>query len=341
MGFPFETVTNATQRNNLMKKVLNFFDKDATPPTWSGQTTYTTNVGGWVTLDLRTLVTGTPAPSITLLSTLDSTTGEPIDENMYAIDNAELDFQPAHAATYTFTFRAENSEGTADQSITVTATGGIAPVWTDIPDQLVDLDADILIDLHDYITAADPAPTFTLVSTDAPTNLYAWTDGPEGVLVFGPSATPASYTFTFTAANIVGTTSRGFDLIVQRLDTDADGIPDWWETLHFGGPTNAVANADSDGDGFTNLDEYRLGTDPNDVSSYFRLQAVPGDTDGETWLYWPSATGLTYTIYTSTNLLGGLESFIPAFSHLPADPPDNILPVSPTNPATFYLLQVD
>ena len=340
MAFPFETITNATQRATLMKKILNFFDKDATAPAWTGQTTYTTNVGGWVFLDLRSLVSGTPAPAITLLSTLDSTTGEPIDDAMYAIDNAELDFTPAHAATYTFTFRAENSEGTADQAITVTATGGAAPVWTDIPDQLVDLDADILIDLHDYITAADPAPTFALVSTDAPTNLYAWTDGPEGVLVFGPSSTPATYAFTFTAANIVGTTSRGFDLVVQRLDTDADGIPDWWETLHFGGATNAVANADPDGDGFTNLQEYKLGTDPNDPSSYFTLQAISGDTEGETWLYWPSATGRTYTVYYSTDLLGGVESFT-IFTNLPADPPDNILPVSPTNPATFYRLEAN
>jgi hypothetical protein len=34
----------------------------------------------------------------------------------------------------------------------------------------------------------------------------------------------------------------------EFVDTDGDGLPDWWEIKHFGGPTNAVASADDDGD---------------------------------------------------------------------------------------------
>jgi hypothetical protein len=47
------------------------------------------------------------------------------------------------------------------------------------------------------------------------------------------------------------------------LDTDADGIPDWWEMEHFGGATNALPSADSDSDGLDNLSEYQAGTDPD------------------------------------------------------------------------------
>ena len=60
---------------------------------------------------------------------------------------------------------------------------------------------------------------------------------------------------------------------VQRLtmpDVDADGMPDWWECLHFDGITNAVATTDPDGDGLTNREESNNGTDP----------ANP-DTDGD------------------------------------------------------------
>ncbi len=52
------------------------------------------------------------------------------------------------------------------------------------------------------------------------------------------------------------------------IDTDGDGLPDWWEEKYFGGPTAAVAHEDFDGDGFTNLEEYLAGTDPTDPTSY-------------------------------------------------------------------------
>ena len=41
------------------------------------------------------------------------------------------------------------------------------------------------------------------------------------------------------------------------LDTDRDGLPDAWETAHGLDPRNpADRNADRDGDGYTNLEEY-------------------------------------------------------------------------------------
>ncbi|MEI6085669.1 MAG: glycoside hydrolase family 44 protein [Verrucomicrobiota bacterium] len=52
-------------------------------------------------------------------------------------------------------------------------------------------------------------------------------------------------------------------------DTDGDGMPDFWETTH--GVTDA--NADPDGDNFTNLQEFLAGTDPQSATSALRLSS--------------------------------------------------------------------
>ncbi|HOG49615.1 MAG TPA: S8 family serine peptidase, partial [Lentisphaeria bacterium] len=47
------------------------------------------------------------------------------------------------------------------------------------------------------------------------------------------------------------------------VDTDGDGMPDWWETLYGLDPYNPYdADEDLDGDGLTNLYEYLAGTNP-------------------------------------------------------------------------------
>jgi hypothetical protein len=50
----------------------------------------------------------------------------------------------------------------------------------------------------------------------------------------------------------------------RQVDSDKDGMPDWWEVKNGLDPLNpADALLDNDHDGFTNLQEYKNGTDPN------------------------------------------------------------------------------
>lgn len=58
---------------------------------------------------------------------------------------------------------------------------------------------------------------------------------------------------------------------MRNLDTDDDGIPDWWEMLHFNDISEADDGTDIDGDGISDVSEYHADTDPGDVSSYFRI----------------------------------------------------------------------
>jgi len=47
-------------------------------------------------------------------------------------------------------------------------------------------------------------------------------------------------------------------------DSDNDGMPDYWENQHDLNPLVDDASGDVDNDGYTNLEEYQLGSDPTD-----------------------------------------------------------------------------
>ena len=57
------------------------------------------------------------------------------------------------------------------------------------------------------------------------------------------------------------TADMGFD---EYRDTDGDDIADTWELRWFG-TLSYDGGADTDGDGFNDIDEYHFGTDPTDV----------------------------------------------------------------------------
>ncbi len=97
-------------------------------------------------------------------------------------------------------------------------------------------------------------------------------------------------------------------------DTDGDGLPDDWETLHFGGVTNAQAAADTDHDTLDNYGEYVAMTDPTNGQSVFAL-ASQDVAWGTNRVYFNTATNRFYTLFLRTNLFFGpweiLQSNLP------------------------------
>ena len=57
-------------------------------------------------------------------------------------------------------------------------------------------------------------------------------------------------------------------------DSNSNGLPDVWESAHFGSATGADPDADSDGDTLSNRGEYIAGTNPKDNTSYLRVEDI-------------------------------------------------------------------
>ncbi len=55
----------------------------------------------------------------------------------------------------------------------------------------------------------------------------------------------------------------------EFIDTDADGLPNWWESKYFGSTTAADPNDDPDGDARLNLQEYSLSSNPQRDDKFY------------------------------------------------------------------------
>ncbi|MEA2069098.1 MAG: sialate O-acetylesterase, partial [Verrucomicrobiota bacterium] len=94
-----------------------------------------------------------------------------------------------------------------------------------------------------------------------------------------------------------------FDVSIAPLgDQDGDGLSDTWEERYFGNATQALPDADADGDGQDNGQEYITGLDPTNPASFFAINHTP---DYE--LDWISASGRIYSVYWSSNLFSGFQ----------------------------------
>ena len=121
-------------------------------------------------------------------------------------------------------------------------------------------------------------------------------------------------------------------------DTDNDGLPDEWESLHGLNPDDPMdSGLDSDGDGMCNFAEYLAGTDPNDDDSQFEVEIGIATQVKEMrgiMLKWRSVTNRLYSILRADNLTGG---FTKIEANIPGTPPVNVyVDVAATNKGPYF-----
>ncbi|UCG48996.1 MAG: hypothetical protein JSU94_04270, partial [Phycisphaerales bacterium] len=99
----------------------------------------------------------------------------------------------------------------------------------------------------------------------------------------------------------------------EFIDSDEDGLPDYWEQAHFGGPSAAIAGIDSDGDGLSNADEYeRYGSDPNAGPYYVDASAGDDDYDGRAQTPQGNGAGPKKTIQAAVDATGSGDTILAA-----------------------------
>jgi Tol biopolymer transport system component len=101
--------------------------------------------------------------------------------------------------------------------------------------------------------------------------------------------------------------NRVEDAFTAMVDSDGDGIPDWWMLQYFGHPTGQAgdhsrAQDDFDGDGMSNLQEFLAGTDPANPSSVFRIQISFISATNGVQVSWPASASRNYRVQFKDDL---------------------------------------
>ena len=126
-------------------------------------------------------------------------------------------------------------------------------------------------------------------------------------------STTSSYDYTY-ARQSDGVNSSPYvmiKIISFGHDSYSEGIPDAWRTTYFGSANPSVgpnrhANDDYDGDGYSNLQEFLLGSNPTDPASNLRITSF-----GTTNIQWQAKGYEVYELYSSTDLAAWTRAINP------------------------------
>lgn len=156
------------------------------------------------------------------------------------------------------------------------------------------------------------------------------------VAITNVSGTPTSLIRWGADGLAFRTTGNQVYLIRTSLvgDRNGNGLPDQWEIANFGalGTVGGGPNDDPDHDGFTNLQEYRLGLNPN-VFDGARITQLRQGPDLSAQLSVLGVPGQPYTLLATTNLADWLPLYSFSCTNLPMLLSD---PAATNYPTRFY-----
>lgn len=128
---------------------------------------------------------------------------------------------------------------------------------------------------------------------------------------------------------------------LNSCDQDNDGVPDDWEKLYFGGPTNVVPGADSDGDGMSNLGEYIADTNPTEATSTLRVLGI-SRTNALDFTTWTGGIRAMQFLETATSLGSGVL-WTAVFTNSPPTPRTNTVALTkvPGGMNSYYRIRAN
>jgi len=150
---------------------------------------------------------------------------------------------------------------------------------------------------------------------------------------------PAGTTFMFSREDRATVERVDLRVEIDYLDSDGDGLPDYWELLYFLNATSTNnGTGDFDGDGLNNRKEYLSGCNPTNPASCFEFintRALPDGSGFE--VRWSSQSDRYYAIHRSRDLLSDFE---PLATGIPATPPQNTYQDTTATNGTAYFYRV-
>ena len=116
-----------------------------------------------------------------------------------------------------------------------------------------------------------------------------------------PEASPLK--LTLTAENAGTSVTKLLTLRLVNRDSDEDGMEDSWEKTNLGNLSGEPGD-DTDGDGYTDFQEYVAATDPGDANSNLSITESSLLND-KLVVTWTSVPGKYYTLYTRSDTIEG------------------------------------